>query len=99
MHDTPESNGIAECLNRTIVERACAMLLASNLPKSLWGYAVLNANFINNCTHTRALPDKTPYEVIHHKKPNLVDTYEWGRDVYVKIQQGDKLSARAKIAK
>ena len=78
VHDTPESNGIAEHLNRTKVERACAMLLASNLPKSLWGYAVLNANFIKNHTHTSALPDKTPYEVIHHKKPNLVDTYVWG---------------------
>ena len=33
VHNTPESNGIAECLNRTIVERAHAMLLASNLPK------------------------------------------------------------------
>ena len=99
VHDTPESNGIAKCLNRTIVERAHAMLLASNIPKSLWGYAILHANFIKNHTHTRALLDKTPHEVIHYKKPNLLNIYEWGRDVYVKIPQGDKLSAWAKIAK
>ena len=75
------------------------MLLASNLPKNLWGYAILNANYIKNHMHTRALPDKTPYKVVHQKKPNLRETYEWGRDVYVKITQHDKLQPQAKAAK
>ena len=93
MHDTPEQNGVAERLNRTLVERSRAMLLESNLPKSLWGYAILHANYIKNRTHTRSLPDKTPYETVYGKKPNLQDAYEWGKDVYVKIKQDDKLSA------
>ena len=38
IHDTPEQNGVAERLNRTLVEKSRAMLLESNLPKSLWGY-------------------------------------------------------------
>ena len=46
VHDTPKSNGIAKQLNRTLVERTRAMLLASNLPKNLWGYAILHANYI-----------------------------------------------------
>ena len=49
--------------------------------------------------HTQALPDKTPYEMVHQIKPNLCDTYEWGKDVYVKIKQEDKLLLRAKKAK
>jgi transposase InsO family protein len=98
VHDTPEQNGVAERLNRTLVERTRAMLLESNLPKSLWGYAIQYANYIKNRTHTRALPNKTPFEMVHQKKPNLHNAYEWGKGVYVKIAQGDKLSPRAKRA-
>ena len=61
VHDTPEQNGVAERLNYTLVEKSRAMLIESNLPKSLWGYAILHANYIKNRTHTRSLPDKTPY--------------------------------------
>ena len=95
MHDTPKQNGVAERLNRTLVEKLRAMLLEYNLPKSLWGYAILHANYLKNCTHTHSLPDKTPYEMVHNKKPNLHDAYEWGKDVYVKIKQDDKLENRA----
>ena len=71
MQDTPEQNGVAEQLNRPLVKRSRAMLLESDLPKSLWGYAILHANYIKNCTHTRSLPDKTPYEMVYGKKLNL----------------------------
>jgi hypothetical protein len=98
VHDTPESNGVAERLNRTLIEKTRAMLLESGLPKTLWGYAILHANYLRNRMHTRALPDKTPYEMIHHEKPNLKDIHTWGIEVYVKINQGDKLAACAKRA-
>ena len=48
VHDTPEQNGVAKQLNHTLVERSRAMLLESNLPKSLWGYAILHANYLKN---------------------------------------------------
>ena len=85
--------------NRTLVEKSRAMLLESNLPKSLWGYAILHVNYLKNRTHTRSLPDKMPYEMVHNKKPNLHDAYEWGKEVYVKIKQDDKLANRATRAK
>ena len=91
VHDTPEQNGVTECLNCTLVEKACAMLFVSGLPKTLWGYAILHANYIKNCTYTRALHDKMPYEVMDQEKPNLCDSHEWGSHVFVKIKQGDKL--------
>jgi hypothetical protein len=49
--------------------------------------------------HTRSLPNKTPYEVIHQKKPDLYDMHKWGIDVQVKIDKQDKLSPREKSAK
>ena len=92
VHNTPEQNGVAEQLNQTLVERLRAMLIESNLLKSLWGYTILHANYIKNHMHTPSLPDKTPYEMVHSKKLNLQDAYKWGKDVYVKIKQDDKLA-------
>ena len=75
------------------------MIIESNLPKSLWGYSILHANYIKNCTHTRSLLDKTPYKMVYDKKLNLQDTYEWEKDVYIKIKQDDKLAPQATRAK
>jgi len=36
-HDTPQHNGVAERLNRTLVERVRTVLHASGLPKTLNG--------------------------------------------------------------
>jgi hypothetical protein len=90
VHNMPESNGIAERLNCTLVERTHAMLINSGLPKFLWGYTILHANSMKNHTYTKSLPNKTPYEMGHKMKPNLSDLYEWGMSVYVKIKQMDK---------
>jgi hypothetical protein len=40
VHDTPQLNGIAECLNHTLLERVQAFTHSSGLPKSLWGEAL-----------------------------------------------------------
>ena len=33
-----------------------------------------------------------PYEMVYGKKLNLQDAYEWGKDIYVKLKQDDKLA-------
>ena len=68
VHDTPESNGVAKQLNRTLVEQTLAMLLDSKLPTFLWEYAILHANYMKNRTHTCTLPNKTPFKIVKHKK-------------------------------
>ena len=52
-HDTPQHNGIAERLNRTILERVCALLHASGLPKYLWGEAAHHVIWLKNQTPTK----------------------------------------------
>src|SRR5712671_5553673 len=37
IHDTPQLNGVAERLNRTLLERIRAFMYKSSLPKLLWG--------------------------------------------------------------
>ena len=58
----PSQNGIAECLNQTLLETARAMIIAKGLPKFLWDEAVAHANYLHIQSPTRALESQTPYE-------------------------------------
>ncbi|EKM57314.1 uncharacterized protein PHACADRAFT_194873 [Phanerochaete carnosa HHB-10118-sp] len=94
---SPAQNGIAEHLNRTLVEYARAMLIAKNLPKFLWEDAVAYACFLKNQSPTRALGGKTPYEAFWGKVPNISDLHEFGSDVWVlRLEtQQNKLEAKS----
>ena len=46
--DTLQQNGVAEMMNRTIVKKIRCMLRMANLPKSLWGEAVVPACYLIN---------------------------------------------------
>ena len=60
----------------------CAMLLVSNLSMSVWGYAIQHVNYIKNHMHT----DRPPFEKVYQKKPILHDTYDWGKNVYMRTK-------------
>jgi gag-polypeptide of LTR copia-type len=45
---TPSQNGIAERLNRTLVQMAKAMLANSKLPQKFWGFAIEAACYLRN---------------------------------------------------
>ena len=56
---TPEQNGVAERMNRTLMESARCMISHAGLPDSYWAEAVATADYTTNCT---ALEKMTPYE-------------------------------------
>ncbi|GKF46192.1 integrase, catalytic region, zinc finger, CCHC-type containing protein, partial [Tanacetum coccineum] len=68
---TPQQNGVVERRNRTLIEAARTMLLFfQGLDVSMGrscGYCVLHPN--RSLIHTRHY--KTPYELVHDKKPDL----------------------------
>ena len=45
---SPSQNGVAERFNRTLLELARAMLIASKLPTFLWDGAISHANYPRN---------------------------------------------------
>ena len=95
MHDTPEHNGVAERLNRMLVECVCAMTHVSGLPKSLWGEAIMHATWVKNCTLMHHLGKKTPYEMLYTEKPNLEKVPIWGCRVKIHDTTGMKLNMHA----
>ena len=45
---TPQQNGVAESLNRTLIEFSRSMLLDAALPKKFWAEAVSTAAYLKN---------------------------------------------------
>ena len=59
----PEQNGVAERMNRTIVESARSMLYNARLPQHFWAEAVSTTVYLHNRSPTTALSDKPPLSV------------------------------------
>nr|GEY06984.1 hypothetical protein [Tanacetum cinerariifolium] len=68
---TPQQNGVVEMRNRTLVEAARTMLTFSNLPSFLWTEAIATACFTQNHSIIHKHFDKSPYELINKRKPNI----------------------------
>ena len=69
---SPEQNGVAERMNRTLEESARSMLSHAGLPKSFWAEAISTAAYIRNRMPTEAFrEDKTPYERWYARKPDV----------------------------
>ena len=65
---TPEQNGVAERLNRTLVEMSRSMLIDAKLPKAFWAEAVSIAVYLKNRSPSKSLYNMTPYEAWHGSK-------------------------------
>nr|GFB67888.1 retrovirus-related Pol polyprotein from transposon TNT 1-94 [Tanacetum cinerariifolium] len=68
---TPQQNGVVERRNRTLVEAARTMLIFSKAPMFLWAEAVATACYTRNRSLIHTRHHKTPYELVHNKKPDL----------------------------
>jgi hypothetical protein len=66
----PEQNGAAERLNRTLNDRARAMLLDADVDLDLWAEAMLTANYIRNRSPASGV-DRTPWEMFHGEVPDV----------------------------
>jgi len=67
----PQQNGVAERKNRTLIEAARTMLADSQLPVVFWAEAVNTACYVLNRVLTVKRHNKTCYELLYNRKPNL----------------------------
>jgi hypothetical protein len=93
---SPQSNSVAERMNRTLFDKACTMLDSSGAPLELWGEAVLAAAHIRNRLPTSTLDGKTAHEAWTGKKPMIGHIRKWGCKVYRHI---NKKTGRKKLDK
>ena len=85
---TPQLNGVAERMNRTLVECARCMIEHAGLPKAYWGEAVMTSAFLRNRCPTRGIVmDKSPYQVWTGRKPVLANLKVFGCHAYVTVNK------------
>ena len=80
----PEQNGVAERLNRTLMEAARSMISHAGLTSNYWGEAVATAMYVRNCTATTTT-NTTPYERWYGKKPDLSNLRVFGCTAYAHV--------------
>ncbi|KAJ0525574.1 putative RNA-directed DNA polymerase [Helianthus annuus] len=80
----PQQNGVAERKNRTLIEAARTMLSESKLPIFFWAEAVNTACYVLNHVLTVKREDKTCYELLEGRKPNVSGFQPFGIKCVIK---------------
>ena len=98
---TPEQNGVAERLNRTLMNLVRSMLANKQVSKRFWAEALANAVYVRNRVTSNALPSNT---TPHHKwmgnTPNLSHLRVFGSKCWYTLPNNKvkKLETRAREA-
>ena len=90
---TPQANGVAERMNRTLQEMARSMMQDTGLGGGSWGEVFLTASYLRNRGPVRNLPS-TPQEMWSGVKPSISHLRAYGCKVYCpidKMQRGGNL--------
>ncbi|GKA55011.1 retrovirus-related pol polyprotein from transposon TNT 1-94 [Tanacetum coccineum] len=96
---TPQQNGVVERHNHTLVEVARTMLIFSRLPEFLWAEAISTACITQNRSIIHMRYNKTPYELLDDKKPNVEYFHVFGSLCYLTNDREDlgKMKPKADI--
>ncbi|KAJ0714724.1 putative RNA-directed DNA polymerase [Helianthus annuus] len=92
---TPEHNGVAERMNRTLNERARSMRINAGLPKMFWADAVSTAAYLINRGLSAPLGFKVPEEEWRGEAVKYEHLKIFGCSAYDLIKDRDKLDAKA----
>ncbi|GMF27838.1 unnamed protein product [Phytophthora fragariaefolia] len=95
---TPEQNGVAERMIRTITEKMRCMLLHFDLPELMWGEAALTATYCVNILPSSARGLEVPYAVWYRKvlAYEKLRTFGCAALAYVDKVERHKMETKAK---
>ena len=91
----PQHNGVAERMNKTLLERVRCMLFSSGLPKSFWAEAIATIAILINKCPSSAIDNETPDQRWFGKLGDYSSLRSFGCAAYAHIKQ-NKLEPRAK---
>nr|CAN76388.1 hypothetical protein VITISV_037906 [Vitis vinifera] len=96
---TPQQNGVAERMNRTLNKRARSMRLHAGLPKTFWPDVVSTATYLINRGPSVPMEFRLPEEVWSGKEVKFSHLKVFGCVSYVHIDYDarSKLDAKSKI--
>ena len=89
--DTPQQNGVAERMNRTLMNLVRSMLVHKKLPKCFWAEALSTATYIRNRVTSRAIEDgKNPHHLWKGFIPSVKHLRVFGSNCWY-VLPGEKL--------
>jgi hypothetical protein len=91
---TPQQNGVAERMNRTIISKARCMLSNTKMNKRFWAEAANTACYLINRSPSIPLNKKTPIEVWSGTPVDYSQLKVFGCTAYAHVDNG-KLEPRA----
>ncbi len=95
----PEQNGVAERMNRTLVETARSMLVGANLPNRFWAEALSTATYLRNKSPIKAVCGMTPHEAWTGEKPRVDGLRVFGSQAFVHVPKGQRRKLDSKSRK
>jgi transposase InsO family protein len=87
---TPQSNGLVERKNRTLIDTARTMLSEYNVSDEFWAEAINTACYTSNRLYCHPMLKKTPYELLNGRKPNIAYFSVFGCKCYI-LKKGTHL--------
>ena len=94
MRFTPQQNGLAKRINRTLVDKTRCLLINSKLSRSFWAEVVSTASYLVNKSPFVVIGFKTPKELWFGKPGRYKHLRVFGCPAYVHVRQ-EKLDTRA----
>ena len=94
----PQQNGVAERMNRTIMNMVRSMMFFKNVKLMFWGDAVKCAAYLRNRSPSNALEENTPHEMWFGHLPSVRHLRFFGSTCYALIpkEQRNKLGAQSR---
>ncbi|CDF32368.1 unnamed protein product [Chondrus crispus] len=98
---TPEQNGVAERLNRTLIDLVRSRLSHKQVSKRFWAEALATSVYVRNRVTSRALPvNTTPHHIWMNSTPNVGHLRVFGSKCWYTLPRLElrKLDLRAREA-
>ena len=93
---TPQLNGLAERMNRTLIERVRCMLSEAKLPKHFWGEALYTAVHVINLSSAVALNSEVPNKIWFGKNVKYDHLRVFGCKSFVHVPKDERSKLDAK---
>jgi hypothetical protein len=93
---TPQLNGLAERMNRTLVERVRCLLSEAKLPQSFWVEALSTATHVINLSPVYALQGDVPDRVWYKKDVSYDHLRVFGCKAFVHVPKDERSKLEAK---